>query len=130
MKFNVLLLITVCAIAGCKGRTVKPPVDIKENIPKVEYIQASYSTQDGGADLEQCRKELDALKSINPTVWDKYSRDFDDLIRRAGVYSSVRGELNPYTQGAIDSYYRFRADKLCSDLVGKVLSELSAEKSR
>ena len=72
------------------------------------------NTSDGAA--TQCQRELLALSKVNPAAYADKKRAFDTLLRNASVYSSVREEINAQTKDTLDSLYKYKTQKLCSDI--------------
>lgn len=75
--------------------------------------------------MEQCQRELEALKRIDAGVYTPRKADFDRVMQEADIYSGVRSDVRTYTQEAVDAYYRYRVDKLCADISKDVLDGLS-----
>ncbi|EAA8957249.1 hypothetical protein G4M62_004330 [Salmonella enterica subsp. enterica] len=97
------------------------------NKQSIETSVAS-DTMDDAVRMERCRRELEALKKINSTVYATRKQEFDALMSGAGIYTGVREDVSSYTQQAIDAFYRYHADKLCADISIDVLSNLSRNK--
>ncbi|HCM1965157.1 TPA: hypothetical protein N3A49_004741 [Salmonella enterica subsp. salamae serovar 56:l,v:z39] len=129
-------VIRVMVIAGCvvgmlTGCTQAPKPRVMPAVKSVSAVPAmtgvASDSLDDVARLERCRRELDALKKINISVYEKRQREFDSLMSGAGIYTGVRGEVSTFTQGAVDAYYRYRSDKLCADIANDVLNELAKQ---
>ncbi|HDC1420165.1 TPA: hypothetical protein O7U53_004131 [Salmonella enterica] len=115
-------------LAGCMGK--RPASSVIETAVVKTPTPASgvaSATLDEAARMERCQRELDVLKKINSTVYEKRRGEFERMMSGAGVYSGVRGEVSTYTQEAVDAFYRFRAEKLCADIANDVLSELAKQ---
>ncbi|EFR3658197.1 hypothetical protein LDR44_004670 [Salmonella enterica] len=127
-------IIRIMAVASCvagmlTGCTQPPKSRVT---PAVKSVTVAHvpggmmsDSLDDTARLERCRRELDALKKINITVYEKRQREFDSVMSGAEIYTGVRGEISTFTQGAVDAYYRYRSDKLCADIANDVLNELA-----
>ena len=75
--------------------------------------------------MERCRRELDALKKINPQIYKMRKTEFDNLMAGAVIYNGVRNDIGDYTQNAVDALYRFKTEKFCADISADVLNNLS-----
>ncbi|EHG2955466.1 hypothetical protein J1J25_004735 [Salmonella enterica subsp. diarizonae serovar 53:r:z35] len=120
MVFIFLLL-----IGGCENKSIVNP--IVQSIEATSKITPADKLDDLGK-IERCRRELEALKKIDLSVYNKRKLEFDKLISGAALYSGVRKDVGDYTQSAVDALYRFRSDKLCADISIDVLNNLSASK--
>ena len=72
------------------------------------------NTSDGAA--TQCQRELLALSKVNPAAYAEKKQAFDTLLRNASVYSAVRDDINAQTKDTLDSLYKYKTQKLCSDI--------------
>ncbi|HHW5387909.1 hypothetical protein [Escherichia coli] len=115
---SILLLLTT----GC----VNPPSG-KRVISQQQKMETSNSSDrlNDIEKIERCRRELEALKKIDLSIYNKRKEEFDKLISNALLYDEVRNNVGEYTQSTIDSLYKFRSDKLCSDIARDVLNKLS-----
>lgn len=127
-------VIRMMVVAGCvagmlTGCTQTPKSSVTPAVKSVTVVPVPGGVMSDSLDdttrLERCRRELDALKKINITVYEKRQREFDNVMSGAEIYTGVRGEVSTFTQGAVDAYYRYRSDKLCADIASDVLNELS-----
>lgn len=125
-KNNVLwpVFIFLLLVGGCENKPVVNP--IVQSIEASSKITPADKLDDLGK-MERCRRELEALKKIDLSVYNKRKLEFDKLISGAALYSGVRKDVGDYTQSAVDALYRFRADKLCSDISNDVLNQLSKD---
>ncbi|EAS0547997.1 hypothetical protein EX404_25105 [Salmonella enterica] len=126
-KNNVLwpVFIFLLLVGGCENKPVVNP--IVQSIEASSKITPADKLDDLGK-MERCRRELEALKKIDLSVYNKRKLEFDKLISGAALYSGVRKDVGDYTQSAVDALYRFRSDKLCADISIDVLNNLSASK--
>ncbi|KAE9666520.1 hypothetical protein [Escherichia coli] len=119
---SVVLFLTVF-LGGCKNTaTVKT---VHKNTVKVAGFSASGDKMDEVEKMERCRRELESLKRIDATAYNKLKAEFDKLMYGASLYNGIRNDVGNYTQNAVDALYRFRADKLCADISSGVLNGLS-----
>jgi len=119
-KIVMLGVISVMALTGCAVKQDKTP-DIKRSA--ITTVVSDNS--DDASRMEQCSRELEALKQINIAVYNKRKQEFDSLMSLAGIYSGVRSDVSTSTQKTIDAYYRYQADRLCADISIDTLSNLA-----
>ncbi|WP_213053957.1 hypothetical protein, partial [Escherichia coli] len=75
--------------------------------------------------MERCQRELEALKKIDIKVYNQRKAEFDRVMQGADIYCGVRSDVRESTQNTVDAYYRYRVDKMCSDISKNVLDGLS-----
>lgn len=116
-------------LVGCDGHQM----DVKNvrgvevnNIKPVEPV-ASDKLNDVKK-MEQCRRELEALKRIDIRIYNQRKAEFDRVMQGADIYSGVRSDVGMTTQNAVDAYYRYRVDKMCADISKDVLDNLSGKR--
>ncbi|MBC6504421.1 hypothetical protein GW742_23640 [Citrobacter freundii] len=119
----LLVVMIVMIVSGCSFRDKK--TIITDNNKLSFETSVASDTMDDAVRMERCRRELEALKKINGTVYATRQQEFDALMSGAGIYTGVRENVSSYTQKAIDAYYRYHADKLCANISIDVLSNLS-----
>ncbi|HAU2960677.1 TPA: hypothetical protein JC757_004573 [Salmonella enterica subsp. diarizonae] len=120
-----LVFIFLLLIGGCENKPIVNP--IVQSIEATSKITPADKLGDLGK-MERCRRELEALKKIDLSVYNKRKLEFDKLISGAALYSGVRKDVGDYTQSAVDALYRFRSDKLCADISIDVLNSLAVSK--
>lgn len=118
--FPVLMML----LSGCESSRVVKSTNTILSKNKTTTTVAS-DTIDDNSRMERCRRELEALKKIDNTVYTKRKMEFDKLMSGASLYTGVRNEVGDYTQSAVDALYRFKADKLCADISSDVLNGLA-----
>ncbi|EAR4436884.1 hypothetical protein EOG74_05030 [Salmonella enterica] len=126
MKISFIFFLMIILV-GCANKGKDRQSIISDNSQVVVMGVASDSLNDIGR-MERCQRELDALKKINNSVYIKRKKEFDGLMSGAGIYSGVRSDVSIYTQQAVDSYYRYHADKLCADISVDVLNNLATSR--
>lgn len=77
--------------------------------------------------MERCKREFDALKKIDIKVYNQRKVEFDRVMQGENIYSGVRSEVRMSTQNAVDAYYRYCVDKMCTDISKDVLDNLSGK---
>ncbi len=119
-----ILLISLL-LGGCESKTTLKTLP---QTTEIKTVGSSGDRLDDVEKMERCRRELEALKKIDSTVYNKRKIEFDRLVSGASLYDGVRNDIGNYTQSAVDALYRFKADKLCADISNDVLNGLSKEK--
>lgn len=122
-KSYIILFMLMMLLGGCESsRVVKSPeVSLSKNTNDTTVMSDAL---DDSIKMERCRRELDALRNIDNTLYIKRKTEFDNLMSGASLYTGVREEVGDYTQSALDSLYRFKAYKLCADISNEVLNGL------
>ncbi|TQN75925.1 UNVERIFIED_ORG: hypothetical protein FHU00_4995 [Citrobacter freundii] len=126
MNRRGVLVLAGLLLTGCDAQrvTAKKVSSIEANNIKHAVSVASDKLNDIEK-MERCRRELEALKKIDSTIYNKRKAEFDKLISGALLYNGIRSEVGNHTQSAVDALYRFRSDKLCADISSDVLLGLS-----
>lgn len=117
-----LIFLFSLLLGGCDKKQ-----GVKTLAQKTEVVSVSISgdRMNDVEKMERCRRELDALKKIDLSVYNRRKQEFDKLLSGAVIYNGVRGDVGNYTQRTVDAFYLFRTDKLCSDISKDVLDSLS-----
>lgn len=105
---------------GCTDKT-KP----KELPQKQVRVSVNRDNLKDIERMELCRRELEALRRIDSSVYNKRKAEFDRLMSGASLYNGVRNDIGNHTQSAVDALYRYRSDRLCADISSDVLSKLA-----
>lgn len=71
-----------------------------------------------------CQSELASLQKINPAVYAAKKASFDNLVRNASVYTSVRGDINIQTKDTLDALYKYKTNQMCGDIERAVMDGL------
>lgn len=74
--------------------------------------------------VSSCQRELLALSKINPKVYAIRKAAFDELLSNASVYTSVRDDIGGGTKDTMDALYKYKTQKLCSDIEQSVRQTL------
>ncbi len=120
--FLVGLLLTGC---NANQRAAKK-VGGLNNVNNIKSVESVASDKLNDIEkMEQCRRELEALKRIDVRIYNQRKVDFDRVMQGADIYSGVRSDVRASTQDAVDAYYRYRVDKMCADISKNVLDSLS-----
>ncbi|TQO04889.1 UNVERIFIED_ORG: hypothetical protein FHU01_4493 [Citrobacter freundii] len=125
IRTGVLFLVGLL-LTGCDAQrvTAKKVNNIEANNIKPAVSVASNKLNDIEK-MERCRRELEALKRIDISVYNQRKTEFDRIMQGADIYSGVRSDIRESTQNAVDAYYRYRVDKICADISKNVLDSLS-----
>ncbi|MFA9593290.1 hypothetical protein [Citrobacter telavivensis] len=132
---NILLIITPVFLTGCQHRSqsqslagknssasvVSAPLPSPQITP-VTPEAASIGASEGAASL--CQKELVALSKVNQRQYAKKKADFEQLLDSASVYTSVREDIGSQTRDTMDALYKYKTQKLCSDIEQTVRQSL------
>lgn len=73
-----------------------------------------------------CQRELAALSKINPAKYAAQKGVFENLLRSASVYSTVRDDVNPGTKDIMDTLYKYKTQKICNDIQQAINESLIA----
>lgn len=104
---------------GVKNINVSQPVSQVAENHEVPGENSHTTVQ-----MQLCHDELQALQKIDSKRYAERKAEFGRLMAGAALYAGVRGAVQPQTQDAVDSLYKFRADKLCADIGQDVLHGL------
>ncbi|MGL4724464.1 MAG: hypothetical protein ACRCWW_08185 [Scandinavium sp.] len=133
------LLLLGCAlpllIAGCqKHQTKKQPPENNVSAsltqpspapaiaPPAPVIEREESVAQGAASV--CQRELVALAKVNQTLYVRKKEAFESLLQSASVYTSVRDDIGEQTRDTLDALYKYKTQKLCSDIAQSVRQSL------
>lgn len=108
-------------LSGCQN-TVDP-----ENTPNVEEQATATAAEVETLHLKQCQLTLDALHNVEQKQFDNYKQNFDLLMKGAAQYSGVRAKIKTETQDTVDALYRYKVNKLCSQIDQAVMVALAAQ---
>lgn len=122
-KANQIVMITCIGVfcTGCVDQNANNLLSKQKN-SNVSVNTDNLSDIDR---LELCRRELEVLKKIDLSVYNKRKAEFNKIISGASAYNNVRKDVPRNTQITVDSLYRYRSDKLCFDISNDVLNILT-----
>lgn len=112
-------LVFALVLAGCQA----PSTPVKKTAAPQE--QDPTQAEREAARLQQCQKELEALRTVQPKQFSVYKQEFDRLMNGAAQYSGLRPRVNADTQDTVDALYRYRVNKLCAQIDQAVLLGLA-----
>ena len=135
MKHGVWLVASFLLLTtGCQGSSSESefrnissepsmPIVKPENIRKSEIqIETVSDTQTGG--VTSCQRELVALSQLNTSLYTQKKQRFDELLARATVYTGVRNDIGSQTKDTLDALYKYKTQKLCSEIEHAVRQSL------
>jgi len=65
-----------------------------------------------------------ALAKVNPRLYAQKKMAFDELLSSAAIYTKVRNKIGDQTRDTMDALYRYKTQKLCSDIGQALLQSL------
>lgn len=80
--------------------------------------------------MQQCQRELDAMRGMDNEKYQKFKREFDALMGGAAQYAGVRQRVNTGTQETVDALYRYRTSRLCADIGSAMMTGLAERGER
>lgn len=63
-----------------------------------------------------CQHDLVALSRINPSAYQPKKVVFESLLASATAYKEIRTGINQQSRDTLDSFYRFKMNRLCSEI--------------
>ncbi|MBD8162659.1 hypothetical protein [Erwinia persicina] len=108
-------------LSGCQNR-----VDA-ENTTQVKEKAAATAAEVETLHLKQCQQTLSALHNVEQKQFDNYKQNFDLLMKGAAQYSDVRAKIKTETRDTVDALYRYKVNKLCSQVDQAVMVALAAQ---
>lgn len=140
MKFivRIVILLFAISITGCsylnKNKNVELKPETKNQVITQERESAinpvnnapviSQSNVDDQADILQCQKNLESIKVIDKKEYALYLSRFNELMMGVKKYLAVRGVIKSTDQGTVDAMYKYKTDKVCSEISSATLSAL------
>ncbi|MDU7466741.1 MAG: hypothetical protein E7K92_02375 [Serratia marcescens] len=115
------LLLMTSLLSGCHPPSRPSPVNTIT--PALTEQQAGQEVQR----LRQCQQELKALSTLQAANYPATQRAFDQLMRGAAQYASLRTSINETTQDTVDALYRYRVNLLCAQINQAVLNRLAEQ---
>lgn len=125
-----LIVTSALLLAGCESQSplayqASPPAvsaPTTGEIPPEPVIEARDKVKEGRMGL--CQRELASLNTISPRAYAVRKAHFDNLVKTAGVYTAVRGDVNSLTQDTVDALYKYKTNQLCAEIERDVLNGL------
>lgn len=120
-------LLLALTLTGCQ--TAKRPAAALSK-PGVEETAEQDKRQREAERLQQCQRELDAMRAMDAEKHQKFKREFDILMSNAAQYAGVRQRVNTGTQETVDALYRYRTSRLCADISSAMMTGLAERGER
>ncbi|SFN65598.1 hypothetical protein SAMN05216516_11313 [Izhakiella capsodis] len=94
---------------------------------KVDTVAENSTKSDNSvmANMERCKAQLDALKTLAPDKYPRLNNAFRYIMRGAASYASVRPEISKETQDTIDALYHYRSNLICAQISQTMMNTLS-----
>ncbi|EKS7766079.1 hypothetical protein RYR28_002746 [Edwardsiella piscicida] len=126
-KIMIFCMVTACSFLSACGqnRIIKPESVVIKPASVPIPINVVNKNDNGDEKIVRCRRELDALKSVDLAQYKKRKQQFELLMKNASLYNSIRADINSRTQNTVDALYQFKADKLCADVSSDVFNFLT-----
>ncbi|MFG6655003.1 hypothetical protein ACG0Z5_11095 [Scandinavium sp. M-37] len=133
-RTSCLLLVITGMISGCQQHvqpksvvSQSPSADVS-SVPSPQLMTETKSPESVGGNSEgmasTCQQELLALSKVNQAAYAQRKASFDDLLASASVYTNVRGDIGEDTRTTMDALYKYKTQKLCSDIEQSVRQAL------
>lgn len=138
LKRTSLLFFLAGAISGCQKKhtaesvslvnpsisTTSGTVTSSTNTTELQPANTNAVNDSEGGIASNCERELLALSKVNQNAYAQMKSAFDTLLKSASVYTEVRDEIGAETRGTMDSLYKYKTQKLCSDIQQSVRESL------
>lgn len=96
-----------------------------QNSSTLQAVSSQENASSSGA-ATACQRELAALSKINPSKYAAQKDVFENLLKSASVYSTVREDVNPDTKDMMDTLYKYKTQKICNDIQQAINESLIA----
>ncbi|WP_297203753.1 hypothetical protein [uncultured Pluralibacter sp.] len=121
-----LLTTPLFFVSGCehnyKRNSISQGSDTNISLPVSSQTEAGVSNEPDRVSL--CQKELTSLKKINPMIYASKKASFDELVRNASVYTSVRSDIDVQTKSTMDALYKYKTNQICDQIQRAVMAVL------
>ncbi|QLK60037.1 hypothetical protein GE278_04210 [Enterobacteriaceae bacterium Kacie_13] len=123
LSLSFVILAVSCSNIPNKSETVISPANkgIDAELNKKITQEKNRASQ---AELLQCKNNLDNIKVLDKKAYDSYSVRFNALMSEVKNYLIIRENVNNADQSTVDSMYKYKSDKLCSEISNSMLSAL------
>lgn len=109
---------------GVAASTLKTPQKVAAVMPAPSAIEPAAAPAGERGRIGLCQSELASLQKINPAVYAAKKASFDNLVRNASVYTSVRGDINAQTKDTLDALYKYKTNQMCGEIQRAVMEGL------
>ncbi|OON40167.1 hypothetical protein BTJ39_09735 [Izhakiella australiensis] len=90
-----------------------------------ETTTDSQSKSSETLNLERCKAQLEALKTLAPNQYPRLNNAFRFIMNGAAKYASIRSETSAETQDTIDALYHYRSNLICAQIGQTMMNTLS-----
>ncbi|CAI1009368.1 Uncharacterised protein [Serratia entomophila] len=115
-------LLLAMTLTGCQR--AKQPVPVANKVGTTETAEQDRKQREAER-MQQCQRELDAMRNMDPERYQKFKREFDALMSGAAQYAGVRPKVNTDTQETVDALYRYRTSRICADISATMMTGLA-----
>ncbi|WP_312241090.1 hypothetical protein [Pantoea sp.] len=130
-KFAGIIFVSLVALAGCVQKkptqtAVKSPVQVQQNSTAAQPMLSSDENEasnsgameDGAFNsnaeyIQQCRKELDAIRLYNAASYNSYLAEFQKVGRETQKYLAVKNAIGSDINNLVMPHYQFQIRELC-----------------
>lgn len=117
LQFVLFSSMLVFSVSGC---TVPPRPVIRPQVDKTAEKTQEF-------DLKQCQQELESLNRVDSKSFKEMKGSFDKLMSTAAQYSEIRKNVSQQMQGTVDAMYKYKIEKLCSEVSTTLLKSTLAQ---
>ncbi|CAI0777687.1 hypothetical protein [Serratia ficaria] len=120
-------LLLAMTLAGCQN--AKRPAAAVNKVSATETAEQDKKRREAER-IQQCQRELEAMRNMDPEKYQKYKREFDALMSGAAQYAGVRPRVNTDTQETVDALYRYRISRTCVEISTTMMTGLAERGER
>jgi hypothetical protein len=152
-KFSGVVVLAGFALSGCVTKTPEKPIEapspiVNQRAPVstpsasaqpvvVSTTPATLSSAPAQTEsaspnqlrVQQCRKELDAMKLYNKASYDKYESEFQVIASKANKYMQVKDSMSADLNDIVMPGYQFQIREFCFRVKSR-LSQLVIRQAR
>lgn len=135
-KFTGIIIVSLFALAGCAQKKPTQP-DIRQGAQTQQnsVVAQPASSPDSAEDqdvrpendsalddkafssnaeyIQQCRKELDAIRLYNPASYNTYLAEFQKVGKETQKYLAVKNAIGSDINNLVMPHYQFQIRELC-----------------
>lgn len=123
-RYTMGALILICSqfMSGCHvmsnnpAKSVFSPSATMYSEPVKPELANEDKTAAPAGQASTCQRELSSLSGINPRDYADKRADFNALLQSANAYKDVRQQISPGMRETMDSFYKFKMLRLCSQI--------------
>ncbi|MFJ3264877.1 hypothetical protein ACIP8G_00155 [Serratia liquefaciens] len=123
MRKTILLLVSGILLSGCQSTDTGSKNTPHPSIHPTKTEAAPMSLASSTA-IQSCPQELTALEKIAPKSYQRKSGELNNALAQASLYLSVKESVNPNTVEIMDSAYKYKISKICSEIQSELASAL------